>query len=152
MSKAAPGLGNSGISRLVGWLNETFQVSQRGSSLRTEIFAGLTTFSTMSYVLVVHPLVLSTAGMDRGALITATAVVAVTAPRAQLLFCYAQPSNISAGEAATTEELSSDGVGSDRVRPASAAISGSTARFGGTKAVVRGAKKGTRAWATSPGV
>jgi len=36
----------------------------------------MTTFSTMSYVLVVHPLVLSAAGMDRGALITATALIA----------------------------------------------------------------------------
>jgi adenine/guanine/hypoxanthine permease len=80
VSQAAPTLGNSGINRLAEWLNETFQVSRRGSSLRTEIFAGLTTFSTMSYVLVVHPLVLSTAGMDRNALITATAVVAA-------LFC-----------------------------------------------------------------
>ncbi len=40
------------------------------------MLAGLTTFSTMSYVLVVHPLVLSASGMDRGALITATAVIA----------------------------------------------------------------------------
>jgi AGZA family xanthine/uracil permease-like MFS transporter len=80
MSQATPTLGNSGTTPLASWLNETFQVAQRGSSLRTEIFAGLTTFSTMSYVLVVHPLVLSAAGMDRGALITATAVVAA-------LFC-----------------------------------------------------------------
>jgi AGZA family xanthine/uracil permease-like MFS transporter len=80
MSQAGPVLGSSGINRLADWLLETFQVSQRGSSLRTEFFAGLTTFSTMSYVLVVHPLVLSAAGMDRYALITATAVVSA-------LFC-----------------------------------------------------------------
>jgi AGZA family xanthine/uracil permease-like MFS transporter len=80
MSQAAPTLGESGTGRLASRVNKTFQVAQRGSSLRTELFAGLTTFSTMSYVLVVHPLVLSAAGMDRGALITATAVVAA-------LFC-----------------------------------------------------------------
>ncbi len=66
--------------RLSGWLDRSFSVSERGSSVRTEVFAGLTTFTTMSYVLVVNPLVLSGAGMDRGSLITATAVVAA-------LFC-----------------------------------------------------------------
>ncbi len=53
-----------------------FHFSERGSTFSREILAGMTTFSTMSYVLVVHPLVLSAAGMDRGALITATALIA----------------------------------------------------------------------------
>jgi AGZA family xanthine/uracil permease-like MFS transporter len=57
-------------------LDRVFHFSDRGSSLSREILAGMTTFSTMSYVLVVHPLVLSGTGMDRGALITATAVIA----------------------------------------------------------------------------
>lgn len=57
------------------WLDRKFQCSERGSSVRGEILAGLTTFSTMSYVLVVHPLILSGAGMDRNALITSTAFV-----------------------------------------------------------------------------
>jgi AGZA family xanthine/uracil permease-like MFS transporter len=80
MSRATSVPENSSNNRLLRWLDESFQVSQRGSTLRGEILAGLTTFSTMSYVLVVHPLVLSGAGMDRGALITATAIVAA-------LFC-----------------------------------------------------------------
>lgn len=63
-------------SRLSLRLDRFFHFSERGSSLAIEILAGLTTFSTMSYVLVVHPLVLSAAGMDRNALITATALVA----------------------------------------------------------------------------
>ena len=57
-------------------LDGFFHFSERGSTAGREVLAGLTTFSTMSYVLVVHPLVLSSAGMDRGALITATAVIA----------------------------------------------------------------------------
>ena len=57
-------------------LDAIFHFSERGSTATREVLAGLTTFSTMSYVLVVHPLVLSAAGMDRGALITATAVIA----------------------------------------------------------------------------
>lgn len=56
--------------------NRAFGFSERGSTMSREILAGCTTFSTMSYVLVVHPLVLSAAGMDRGALITATAIIA----------------------------------------------------------------------------
>jgi AGZA family xanthine/uracil permease-like MFS transporter len=58
-------------------LDRIFAFSSRGSNLQTEILAGLTTFSTLSYVLVVHPLILSQAGMDRGALITVTALASV---------------------------------------------------------------------------
>ena len=58
-------------------LDRIFAFSSRGSNVQTEILAGLTTFSTLSYVLVVHPLILSQAGMDRGALITVTALVSV---------------------------------------------------------------------------
>ncbi len=61
---------------IAAFADRIFGFSQRGSTFGRELLAGLTTFSTMSYVLVVHPLVLSAAGMDRGALITATAVIA----------------------------------------------------------------------------
>src|SRR5258708_1316850 len=57
-------------------VDRVFHFSERGSTFPREILAGMTTFSTMSYVLVVHPLVRSAAGVDRGALITATAVIA----------------------------------------------------------------------------
>lgn len=46
------------------------------TSLRTEIVAGATTFLTMSYILAVNPAILSTTGMDKGALFTATALAA----------------------------------------------------------------------------
>ena len=62
------------------WLDSRFQYSNRRSNLKTEFAAGIATFSTMSYVLVVNPLVLSSAGMDRGALITSTAIISA-------LFC-----------------------------------------------------------------
>ena len=45
-------------------------------SVRTEIFAGLTTILTMSYILAVHPSMLAEAGMDKGALFTTTAITA----------------------------------------------------------------------------
>ena len=46
------------------------------TSLRTELIAGATTFLTMSYILAVNPAILSTTGMDKGALFTATALAA----------------------------------------------------------------------------
>jgi AGZA family xanthine/uracil permease-like MFS transporter len=64
------------INRVSFHADRFFHFSERGSTLPREVLAGMTTFSTMSYVLVVHPLVLSAAGMDRGALITATALIA----------------------------------------------------------------------------
>ena len=42
--------------------------------LRTELLSGLTTFLTMSYILAVNPDILSSAGMDKGAVFTATAL------------------------------------------------------------------------------
>jgi AGZA family xanthine/uracil permease-like MFS transporter len=57
-------------------LNRFFQYRERGSTFWIEVLGGITTFSTLSYVLVVHPLILSESGMDRGALITVTALAA----------------------------------------------------------------------------
>ncbi len=51
-----------------------FAIQQAGSSLRTELIGGLTTFLAMSYILFVNPSVLSETGMDKGALITTTAL------------------------------------------------------------------------------
>ena len=46
-------------------------------SVRVEVLAGLTTFLTMSYILAVNPLMLSDAGMDKGAVFSATVIAAV---------------------------------------------------------------------------
>ena len=60
----------------LGWLDRRFCISERGSTLGREVIAGLAVFTTMSYVLVVNPLILSQAGMDFRGLITVTAVAA----------------------------------------------------------------------------
>jgi AGZA family xanthine/uracil permease-like MFS transporter len=60
-------------------LERLFHVHARGSSLSREIVGGLTTFVTMSYVVFVHPAVLGIAGMDTGAVMTATCVAAAIA-------------------------------------------------------------------------
>ena len=46
---------------------------------RTEIIAGATTFLTMCYILAVNPGILSTTGMDKGAVFTATAIASAIA-------------------------------------------------------------------------
>lgn len=46
---------------------------------RSEVVAGATTFLTMCYILAVNPTILSTTGMDRGALFTSTAIAAAIA-------------------------------------------------------------------------
>ncbi|MBI5245109.1 MAG: NCS2 family permease [Elusimicrobia bacterium] len=49
-----------------------FELDERKTTVRTELAAGLTTFLTMAYILFVQPVVLGAAGMDPGAVFTAT--------------------------------------------------------------------------------
>ena len=60
-------------------LEKLFGVSKAGSSIRTELLAGLATFLTMAYITVVNPSILSTegTGMEFGAVFTATIIAAV---------------------------------------------------------------------------
>lgn len=48
--------------------------AENGTTVRTEILAGITTFMTMAYILAVNPTIMSAAGMDKGAVLTATAL------------------------------------------------------------------------------
>ena len=43
-------------------LDNRFLISQRNSSVSTEVLAGLTTFATMSYILAVQPAIMADAG------------------------------------------------------------------------------------------
>ncbi|MCC5843555.1 MAG: NCS2 family permease [Verrucomicrobia bacterium] len=56
-----------------------FQLKEKGTTVRTEVLAGITTFMTMAYILAVNPSILAAAGMDQPALFTATAVSAAVA-------------------------------------------------------------------------
>lgn len=58
-------------------LQKLFKLKEHKTNVRTEIVAGIITFLTMSYILVVNPNILSQAGMDRAALFTATAIASV---------------------------------------------------------------------------
>ncbi len=55
-------------------MEQFFKLKERGTDVRTETMAGLTTFMTMAYILAVNPGILSAAGMDAGAVFTATAL------------------------------------------------------------------------------
>lgn len=55
-------------------LNKFFKLKEHDTNVRREVMAGVITFLTMSYILIVNPNILSAAGMDRSALFTATAL------------------------------------------------------------------------------
>ena len=53
-----------------------FQLQQHGTTVRTELLAGVTTFLTMSYIVFVNPEILGTTGMDAGAVFVASCLAA----------------------------------------------------------------------------
>ena len=57
-------------------LSSYFKLAENGTTVRTEILAGITTFLTMAYITFVNPAILSDAGMDFGAVFVATCVAA----------------------------------------------------------------------------
>ena len=57
-------------------LEKLFRIKERGSSIRTEVIAGITTFLAMAYILAVNPSYLSAAGIPVGAAFSATAISA----------------------------------------------------------------------------
>ncbi|MDI9415053.1 MAG: NCS2 family permease, partial [Bacillota bacterium] len=55
-----------------GFLERMFQLKANNTSVRTEILAGVTTFMTMAYIIIVNPSILGVTGMDTGAVMVAT--------------------------------------------------------------------------------
>ena len=58
-------------------LEKFFKLSENGTDVKTEVVAGITTFMTMAYILAVNPSILSAAGMNQGAVFTATALASL---------------------------------------------------------------------------
>ena len=54
-----------------------FKLRENNTDVKTELFAGLTTFLTMAYIMFVNPSILSLAGMDKNAVFIATILAAV---------------------------------------------------------------------------
>lgn len=60
-------------------MEKLFKLKQNGTTVKTEMLAGLTTFLSMVYILAVNPNILSAAGMEAAGVFTATAVSAAIA-------------------------------------------------------------------------
>jgi len=67
-------------------LQKLFGFDPKTMTLRKEVLAGLTTFFTMAYILAVNPTILHDAGMDQGAVFTATALASVVATLVMALY------------------------------------------------------------------
>ena len=57
-------------------MDQFFKLKEKGTNVRTEIIAGLTTFFTMAYIIFVNPSILGLTGMDKGGVFVATALAA----------------------------------------------------------------------------
>lgn len=67
-------------------LEKLFHLRENKTDAKTEILAGITSFMTMAYILAVNPSILSAAGMDHGAVFTATAVASFVGTLCMALF------------------------------------------------------------------
>ncbi len=57
-------------------LEKLFQLKKNNTNIRTEVIGGITTFMTMAYILAVNPDILSASGMNKNAVLMATALAA----------------------------------------------------------------------------
>ena len=74
-------------------MDHFFKLKENGTKVSTEIMAGITTFFTMAYIIVVNPTVLSAAGMEWGAVFLATIIASIIGTLVMGLFAnvpYAQ--------------------------------------------------------------
>ncbi len=60
-------------------MDKFFKLTENNTNVKVEVVAGITTFLSMAYILAVNPDTLSMAGMDQGAVFTATALSAIIA-------------------------------------------------------------------------
>ena len=72
-TEVRPDLARLGRERVI---DRFFRLTASGSTVRTEIVAGATTYLTMAYIAFVNPVILGEAGMDRGAVFVATCLAA----------------------------------------------------------------------------
>ncbi len=67
-------------------LERYFELREHGTTVRTEILAGATTFLTMAYIIFVNPSILSASGMDRNAVFVATCLAAAISTAIMALY------------------------------------------------------------------
>ena len=88
----------------VNWLDHYFGVTRRGSSLRTEILAGIATFLASMYIIVVNPAILSDAGIPFSAALSATVLISFMSSLAMGLYAR-NPILVAPGSDATLVTL-----------------------------------------------
>ena len=81
-------------------LEKFFHLKENHTDAKTEIMAGITSFMTMAYILAVNPNILAAAGMDHGAVFTATAVAAFIGT-----LCMARKLSVCAGSGHGIERI-----------------------------------------------
>ncbi|MEY8000176.1 NCS2 family permease [Clostridium sp. Mt-5] len=68
------------------WIEKQFKLSEYGTTIKTELIAGITTFFTMAYVLAVVPNTMGTAGFDKSAILTAEILLIILTTVAMALY------------------------------------------------------------------
>ena len=73
-----------------------FKLKENGTTVKTEVIAGFTTFVTLAYILAVNPGILEATGMDKGSVFTATVLASIIATVVMALYAN-YPFVLSAG-------------------------------------------------------
>lgn len=83
---------------MIDGIRNFFKLRENNTRITTEVIAGVTTFFTMAYIIVVNPAILSQAGMAWGAVFLATIIASVIGTLVMGLFAnvpYAQAPGIN---------------------------------------------------------
>src|SRR5690606_2475833 len=75
-SQASDSSPQSNNIRRHSMLEKLFKLQEHGTTVRTEVVAGLTTFLTMAYIIFVNPSILGDAGMPKDSVFVATCLIA----------------------------------------------------------------------------
>lgn len=78
-------------------LEKWFKLKENNTTAKTEVMAGITTFMTMAYILAVNPTMLAAAGMDKTAVLIATALASFIGTMAMALLAN-YPFALAAGD------------------------------------------------------
>jgi AGZA family xanthine/uracil permease-like MFS transporter len=70
----------------MSWTERVFKLQDHGTTVRTEIIAGVTTFLTMAYIIFVNPAILGDAGMPKDSVFVATCLIAALGTAVMALY------------------------------------------------------------------
>ncbi|MGM0983036.1 MAG: solute carrier family 23 protein, partial [Pseudomonadota bacterium] len=86
MEQISQAAASPGASSEVRWIERYFRIRDRGSSLRTEVLAGIATFLASMYIIVVNPAILSDSGIPFSAALSATVLISFMSSLAMGLY------------------------------------------------------------------